>query len=55
MAKTGDVYTELGLGGQTLEQWQDLHDFLISHNGLPAEVEDISAVFTNDFEAYEGD
>jgi ABC-type nitrate/sulfonate/bicarbonate transport system substrate-binding protein len=55
MAKTGDVYTELGLGGQTLEQWQDLHDFLISHSGLPAEVEDISAVFTNDFEAFEGD
>jgi len=52
MAKAGDVYPELGIGGQTLEQWQALHDFLITHNGLPQEIADTSAVFTDAFRAF---
>ncbi|HUF54449.1 MAG TPA: ABC transporter substrate-binding protein [Dehalococcoidia bacterium] len=55
MAKTGGVYGDLGIGGQTLEQWRALHDFLIEHGALPAEVPDISAVFTEDFAAYEAE
>jgi ABC-type nitrate/sulfonate/bicarbonate transport system substrate-binding protein len=55
MAKAGDVYSDLGIGGQTLEQWQALHDFLVAHNGLPAEITDISAVFTYAFRAFSDD
>ncbi|MCI0784422.1 MAG: ABC transporter substrate-binding protein [Chloroflexi bacterium] len=54
MAQTGAVYENLGVGGQTLAQWQDLHDFLIEHESLPREIADLSVVFTEDFQAYDG-
>jgi len=44
MAKVGE-YEAMGLGGQTIDQWQALHDFLIAHEGLPAPVEDLTRVF----------
>jgi ABC-type nitrate/sulfonate/bicarbonate transport system substrate-binding protein len=36
-------------GWQTLEQWQELHDFLVRFDALEAPVDDISAVFTDRF------
>ncbi|HEY5639787.1 MAG TPA: ABC transporter substrate-binding protein, partial [Dehalococcoidia bacterium] len=55
MSRPIPFYEHLGLGAQTLSQWQALHDFLIEHNGLPREVPDVSAVFTDDFTAYDGE
>ncbi len=55
MAQPMPFYEHLGLGGQTLSQWQALHDFLIEHDGLPREIADISVVFTEDFKAYGGE
>jgi ABC-type nitrate/sulfonate/bicarbonate transport system substrate-binding protein len=49
MAKTGDAYEDGGIGAQTQDQWQALHDFLVQYNALPHEVEDITSVFTNDY------
>ncbi len=54
MAQPSAFYENLGLGGQTLSQWQALHDFLIEHDGLPREIADLSVVFTEDFKAYDG-
>jgi len=54
MAQASASYESLGLGGQTLSQWQALHDFLIEHDGLPREIADLSVVFTEDFTAYDG-
>jgi hypothetical protein len=54
MAQTGAVYEDQGIGAQTLAQWQDLHDYLIEHESLPREIADLSAVFTDDFTAYDG-
>ena len=38
-----------GVGSQTLEQWQALHDYLIQYAALPAPIEDVSRVFTDEF------
>ena len=54
MAQPGAFDESLGLGGQTLSQWQALHDFLIEHDGLPRAIADLSLVFTEDFRAYDG-
>lgn len=54
MAQPSAFYEHLGLGAQTLSQWQALHDFLIAHGGLPREIPDVSLVFTEDFKAYGG-
>jgi ABC-type nitrate/sulfonate/bicarbonate transport system substrate-binding protein len=54
MAQPSAFYEHLGLGAQTLSQWQGLHDYLIEHDGLPREIEDVSVVFTEDFTAYAG-
>ncbi len=54
MSQPMPFYDHLGLGGQTLSQWQALHDFLIEHESLPQEIADLSAVFTDDFTAYGG-
>lgn len=54
MAQPSAFYEHLGLGAQTLAQWQSLHDFLIEHGGLPREIADVSVVFTEDFKAYDG-
>ncbi len=51
MAQPSTFYEHLGIGGQTLSQWQALHDFLIAHNGLPQAIADVSLVFTEDFTA----
>jgi ABC-type nitrate/sulfonate/bicarbonate transport system substrate-binding protein len=40
---------EGGIGYQTHEQWQALHDYLVRFSGLPGAIEDISEVFTSDF------
>lgn len=53
MAQPMSFYEHLGVGGQTLSQWQALHDFLIEHDGLPQEIADVSRVFTEDFTAYD--
>jgi len=45
MAKTGDVFDEGGIGAQTEEQWQALHDYMIGHGGLPKPIDDVSSVF----------
>ena len=55
MAQPSAANEHLGVGGQTLTQWQALHDFLIEHEALPLEIADLSVVFTDDFMAYEGD
>jgi len=54
MAQPSAAGANLGFGGQTLSQWQALHDFLIEHEGLPQEIADLSVVFTDDFTAYDG-
>jgi ABC-type nitrate/sulfonate/bicarbonate transport system substrate-binding protein len=48
MAKSGEGEAN-GIGYQTEEQWQALHDYLIEHGGLPKAVEDITRVFAPDF------
>ncbi len=54
MAQPSAANEGLGVGGQTLTQWQALHDFLIEHEALPLEIADLSVVFTDDFMAYDG-
>ncbi|MEX0683082.1 MAG: ABC transporter substrate-binding protein [Dehalococcoidia bacterium] len=49
MAKTGDVSQEHGIGGQTPEQWQALHDYMIQYGGLPRPIDDISTVFRQEY------
>ncbi len=48
MAQPSALNEQLGIGGQTLTQWQALHDFLIAHDGLPRTIADVSVVFTED-------
>jgi hypothetical protein len=48
MAKMGEAATN-GIGYQTEEQWQALHDYLIEHGGLPKAIEDITRVFAPQF------
>jgi len=47
-AKTGEAETR-GVGWQTLEQWQKLHDFLVQYGALSGPLDDVSAAFTNEF------
>ncbi len=47
-AHAGEGQTH-GIGWQTKEQWQKLHDFLVKYNGLPHPIADITAVFTDRF------
>ncbi|MDO8616475.1 MAG: ABC transporter substrate-binding protein [Dehalococcoidia bacterium] len=44
----GTAYQE-GIGWQTQEQWQTLHDFLVKYGGLAKPLSDIPGVFTNQF------
>jgi ABC-type nitrate/sulfonate/bicarbonate transport system substrate-binding protein len=46
MAKVGQ-FERYGFGGQALDQWQALHDFLVEYQALPAPIEDLARVFTN--------
>jgi ABC-type nitrate/sulfonate/bicarbonate transport system substrate-binding protein len=46
MAVAGDPPA---IGSQTAEQWQSLHDYLVEYGGLPAPLEDVSRVFTDEF------
>jgi ABC-type nitrate/sulfonate/bicarbonate transport system substrate-binding protein len=38
-----------GVGAQTREQWQALHDYLVQYGGLPTSIHDIGWVFTDKF------
>ena len=46
---SGGAADEGGIGAQTREQWQALHDYLVQYGGLPAPIEDPSRVFTDEF------
>jgi ABC-type nitrate/sulfonate/bicarbonate transport system substrate-binding protein len=48
MAKTGAA-TLGGIGYQTHEQWQALHNYLVKYDAIPHAITDISSVFTDDF------
>jgi ABC-type nitrate/sulfonate/bicarbonate transport system substrate-binding protein len=50
----GPAY-QYGIGWQTPEQWQMLHDFLVQHGALPRPLEDPAAASTDEFlnEIYE--
>jgi ABC-type nitrate/sulfonate/bicarbonate transport system substrate-binding protein len=47
-AKLGAAETG-GIGAQTEEQWQRLHDFLVQYGALAAPLDDLSAAFTDQF------
>jgi ABC-type nitrate/sulfonate/bicarbonate transport system substrate-binding protein len=47
----GGAERDGGIGAQTREQWQALHDYLVQHGGLPKEIHDIGWVFRS----YEND
>ncbi len=47
-ALLGPAYTN-GLGWQTAEQWQTLHDFLVQYEGLSSPLADPTAAFTDRF------
>ena len=38
-----------GLGAQTKDEWQRLHDFLVQYGALPTPLPDVSAAFTDQF------
>lgn len=46
MAKRGEA-AEQGIGYQSLEQWQALHDYLVEYGGIPRALDDVSAVFAD--------
>jgi ABC-type nitrate/sulfonate/bicarbonate transport system substrate-binding protein len=48
MAKTGAAQSS-GIGYQTQDQWQALHDYLVQYGAIPHAITDISSVFTDDF------
>jgi ABC-type nitrate/sulfonate/bicarbonate transport system substrate-binding protein len=45
----GGAAKDGGIGAQTREQWQALHDYLVQYGGLPTPIEDVSRVFRDDF------
>ena len=47
-AKKGEA-AKHGIGAQTLQQWQDLYDYLRQYSAIPGEVPDVGAVFSTDF------
>ncbi len=47
-AKVGAAETG-GIGAQTEEQWQMLHDYLVQYGALAAPLDDVSAAFTDAF------
>jgi ABC-type nitrate/sulfonate/bicarbonate transport system substrate-binding protein len=47
-AKEGAAGTG-GIGSQTLEQWQRLHDYLVQYGALPAPLSNLNAAFTTQF------
>jgi ABC-type nitrate/sulfonate/bicarbonate transport system substrate-binding protein len=47
-AKQGEAETR-GVGWQTEEQWQRLHDYLVQYDALSGPLDDVSAAFTTDF------
>lgn len=46
MAKQG-VGAANGIGSQTEEQWQELHDYQVQHGGIPRALDDVSAAFAD--------
>jgi ABC-type nitrate/sulfonate/bicarbonate transport system substrate-binding protein len=48
MAKAGAAQTG-GIGYQTQEQWQKLHDYLVQYGAIPHALPDIASVFTDKF------
>jgi ABC-type nitrate/sulfonate/bicarbonate transport system substrate-binding protein len=45
----GGAAEDGGVGAQTREQWQALHDYLVQYGGLPNPIHDIGRVFTDQF------
>lgn len=48
MAKTGAAQLG-GIGQQTQEQWQKLHDYLVQYGAIPHALPDVASVFTDKF------
>jgi ABC-type nitrate/sulfonate/bicarbonate transport system substrate-binding protein len=48
MAKTGAAQSG-GIGYQTQEQWQALHDYLVQYGAIPHALPDVASVFTDKF------
>jgi ABC-type nitrate/sulfonate/bicarbonate transport system substrate-binding protein len=48
MAKTGAAQLG-GIGYQTQEQWQALHDYLVQYGAIPHALTDVASVFTDKF------
>jgi ABC-type nitrate/sulfonate/bicarbonate transport system substrate-binding protein len=46
MAKEGEAVAN-GVGYQTLDQWQALHDYLVEYGGIPRALDDVSAAFAD--------
>jgi len=44
MAKEGEAATQ-GIGYQTLDQWQALHDYLVEYGAIPHALDDVSKAF----------
>lgn len=47
-AKVGEAESR-GIGWQTEEQWQKLHDYLVQYGALSGPLDDINAAFTTEF------
>ena len=48
-AALGGPAYQYGIGWQTADQWQKLHDFLVQYDALPHALDDVSAAFTDRF------
>lgn len=48
-AALGGPAYQYGIGWQTAEQWQKLHDFLVQYSALPHPLDDPAAAFTDRF------
>ena len=48
MAKAGAAQLG-GIGYQTQEQWQALHDYLVQYGAIPHALPDVASVFTDKF------
>ncbi len=46
MAKDGEA-ADNGIGYQSIEQWQALHDYQVEHGGIPRALDDVSKAFAD--------
>jgi hypothetical protein len=49
IGSAGGGHPDNGFGWQSEEQWQRLHDFLVQYGALSAPLDDVEAVFTDQF------